>query len=107
MTHPSAPMPHRVQRKRTKGWRMPENTVYVGRPTKWGNPYVVGGKGRNSFAPVPSDAKMGVSWFREALVNLLAKYPESLHTLRGKNLACWCELDKPCHADVLLELANR
>ena len=35
-------MPIRVQRKRTKGWRMPANTVYVGRPTKWGNPYVVG-----------------------------------------------------------------
>jgi hypothetical protein len=32
----------RIQRKRTKGWRMPENAVYVGRPTKWGNPYQVG-----------------------------------------------------------------
>src|SRR3972149_2913182 len=32
-------MPRRIQRKRTKGWRMPANTVYVGRPTKWGNPY--------------------------------------------------------------------
>ena len=34
-------MPKRIQRKRTAGWRMPENTVYVGRPTRWGNPYPV------------------------------------------------------------------
>ena len=32
-------MPERIQRKRTKGWRMPEGAIYVGRPTKWGNPY--------------------------------------------------------------------
>jgi hypothetical protein len=30
-----------------------------------------------------------------------------IHELRGKNLACWCPLNQPCHADVLLELANR
>ena len=34
--------PIRIQRKRTKGWRMPPNTVYVGRPTIWGNPFPVG-----------------------------------------------------------------
>lgn len=34
-------MPERVQRKRTKGWRMPANTIYVGRPTHWGNHWVV------------------------------------------------------------------
>ena len=36
--------PVRIQ-KRSKGWKMPENTVYVGRPTKWGNPFVVGKPG--------------------------------------------------------------
>ena len=34
-------MPKRIQRKRTKGWKMPDGAVYVGRPTKWGNPYSV------------------------------------------------------------------
>ena len=34
--------PQRIQRRRTKGWRMPENAVYVGRGTMWGNPYKVG-----------------------------------------------------------------
>lgn len=32
-------MPQRIQRKRVKGWRMPEGAVYVGRPTEWGNPW--------------------------------------------------------------------
>ncbi len=51
--------PIRIQRKRTRGWKMPEDAIYVGRPTKC-----------------------------------------------GKTLACFCALDQPCHADVLLELAN-
>lgn len=36
----------------------------------------------------------------------LPKFPDLLDGLRGKNLACWCDLDQPCHADVLIELAN-
>jgi len=90
--------PKRIQRKRTKGWKMPENTVYVGRPSKWGNPY-----------PVESD--------RSNEYFVLARYRDHLRfafmltkvvvELRGKNLACWCPIDRPCHADVLLELANR
>ena len=35
-------MPKRIQRKRTKGWRMPADAIYVGRPTKWGNPDKIG-----------------------------------------------------------------
>ena len=93
--------PERIQRKRTKGWRMPENTIYVGRPTKWGNPFV------------GDDV---VKWYRkdwELTIQLrmgtdrCAKLVDDLHELRGKNLACWCRLDQECHADVLLELANR
>jgi len=34
--------PKRIQRSRAKGWKMPANAIYVGRPTVWGNPYVVG-----------------------------------------------------------------
>ena len=98
--------PHRVQLRRTKGWRMPENTVKVDRTTRWGNPFVV------SKYNTPEKA---VAQFRRAVadyadVGLWLDFdPESeraLAPLRGKNLACWCPLDAPCHADVLLELAN-
>lgn len=96
--------PARIQRKRIKGWKMPANTVYVGRPTKWGNPYAVNGNSRNMFAAVPADAAMAARWFREVAV----KFPrDTFKPLRGKNLACWCDLSSPCHADVLLELANK
>ena len=91
-------MPKRVQLKRTKGWRMPENTVYVGRGSMWGNPFRV--------TPEHS-AEDAVRDFRAYVVGRLDNgvgYP--LDALRGKNLACWCKLGAPCHADVLLELAN-
>lgn len=96
--------PVRVQRKRIKGWRMPANTVYVGRPTKYGNPYSPRGNSRNIFAAVPPDNKTAVRWYREAAVKLPAS---SFADIRGKNLCCWCALDQPCHADVLLEIANK
>ncbi len=105
-------MPKRIQRKRQRGWRMPENAVYVGRPGKWGNPFVVGKPYRDLFGPAqPCTQEMAVKWFRAWLTaddgfggkRLL----EDIEALRGKNLACWCRLDRPCHADVLLEIANR
>ncbi len=83
--------PIRVQRKRTKGWKMPPNTVSVCRPGKWGNPFTV----ENSGAVSP------VLRFACEVAPLLDVTP-----LRGKNLACFCSLDDECHADVLLELAN-
>ncbi len=83
----------RVQRKRTKGWCMPANTVYVGRPTKWGNPYKVGAI-RREDAIVLYEA-----WLRDRL----SEDSGFLDPLKGKDLACWCPLDKPCHADVLLK----
>lgn len=96
-------MPVRIQRRRSKGWRMPEGAVYVGRPTKWGNPFGAGHSRMNA-----SDRRDAVDLFRGWVVGLLSNgtgYP--LGALRGKDLACWCPLDQPCHADVLLELANR
>lgn len=98
--------PRRVQLSRQKGWRMPENTVKVDRTTKWGNPFVV------SKYNTPEKA---VAQFKRAIADYadvelwLDFNPERdpQRELRGKNLACWCPLDKPCHADVLLELANR
>jgi len=98
--------PRRVQRKRIKGWRMPPNTVSVCRPGKWGNPFRVG-DGLHTTAQQCVDAyerwlTSGESYTHEAAPPSTAELAE----LRGKNLACFCPLDQPCHADVLLSLAN-
>ena len=89
-------MPKRIQRKRSKGWRMPKNAVYVGRPTKWGNPFKLNVYGEEAL-----------DMFRKDLERRLKLEPKFLEPLRGKDLACWCPLDRLCHADILLELANR
>lgn len=91
--------PVRIRLSRIKGWRIPENTVKVDRSTNFGNPYL----------PLTHDAagrQRAVEQFRDYCPpdSLLAEAARRL--LRGKNLACWCPLDQPCHADVLLELAN-
>lgn len=115
--------PTRIQRKRTKGWKMPKGAVYVGRPTKWGNPFVVHGDhmlhGRSQ--PMAPEIAVGCfratvkegAWFSQPLPWPKGKIPAEMTTvadvqreLRGKTLACWCPLDQPCHADVLLEIAN-
>jgi hypothetical protein len=113
-------MPVRIQRLRTKGWRMPEGALYVGRPTLWGNPFVgvpalAVDAYRAMIGPGPCSISCGpdtVQFARNAHPNTLhwawrQWAREHMHTLRGKDLACWCGLDEPCHADVLLELANR
>ena len=99
-------MPERIQRKRTKGWRMPPNAIYVGRGTKWGNPFAIGEKGPfvNPRRTVQNAAE-AVALFRQWHKFPVAVGP-AIAELRGKDLACWCPLDQPCHADVLLELAN-
>lgn len=104
--------PQRVQRKRTKGWRMPENTLYVGRGSKWGNPYPVGSMHPSGDGEtwVVLSAENSVSMYRSHLEERLWGRPSlasQVAELAGKNLACWCPLYQPCHADVLLELANR
>lgn len=95
-------MPKRIQRKRTKGWRMPEGAVYVGRPTKWGN-----------FRELQRHADewqrgMAVEEYRLWYSSQPAEWLQAavVAPLRGHDLACWCPIDQPCHADVLLELAN-
>lgn len=95
-------MAKRIQRQRTKGWRMPEGAVYVGRPSKWGNPYAMGGV-----------TLMGISYGPHSRADVVRLYSENVlfsHTelseIRGRDLVCWCPLDQPCHADVLLEWAN-
>ena len=94
---------------------MPPNTVYVGRPTEWGNPYVIG---RTTEYHEKLSRDEAVAAFRKWIVARDGDFKRSgrafgkayshviRHLLRGKNLACWCPLDQPCHADVLLEIAN-
>ena len=107
-------MPVRIQCKRMKGWKMPENAVYVGRPTEFGNQFRVGrpvdhyGRG---FTVISSAAE-AVSLFRQQFDDLSGgieakdRRERVRSLLKGKDLACWCPLGHPCHADVLLEIAN-
>lgn len=120
-------MPKRIQRRRTKGWKMPKGAVYVGRPTKWGNPFnLKGAYGEaakdlcgmdlNYSDPKNEGARDLVGYARQLAVKnyrtYLEKHPELIEAakkeLRGKDLACWCPVNgyEPCHADVLLEIAN-
>lgn len=110
--------PKRIQRKRTRGWKMPPNTIYVGRRSVWGNPFRVsnGDCDHPECGPAshpPLTAQMAVDSFRmnlPGIIRVLSRQKrfngDPLAMLRGKNLACWCPLDQPCHADVLLEIAN-
>jgi Domain of unknown function (DUF4326) len=94
--------PKRIQRSRSKGWKMPANAIYVGRPTVWGNPYVVGSKLMNGETLT---AEKAVELYEQHLAENFSER-DIRHCLRGKDLACWCALDEPCHADVLLRIAN-
>lgn len=160
-------MPDRLQRRRTRGWRMPADAVYVGRPTRWGNPFqlhslsgglVRYGPGHQQRFGRPWDYEGRISadgnrhdlWYaaddivetyvrwatRAEVVELfrltltaptpgmVAAYPpagrlawctvaEVRAELAGRDLVCWCPVTDqqgnsvPCHADVLLDLANR
>jgi hypothetical protein len=82
-------MPKVLNRRRCG---IPKGSVYVGRPTKWGNPFEIGRDGTRSDV---------VAKYRE----WIAKRPELVGELRGKDLVCWCA-PQACHADVLLALAN-
>lgn len=87
---------------------MPPNSVYVGRPTKWGNPFSIRSiKGAYRGPMTDFQARQfAIVDFRKWLIKSKA-LREAISELRGKDLVCWCPLDQPCHADVLLELANR
>jgi hypothetical protein len=96
--------PVRLQLSRAKGFDLQKlssetnklSVVNVARPTKWGNPFRV---------DTMRDASQAVAAYRDRLMR--DRLSEELGELRGKNLACWCKPGAPCHADVLLELANR
>ena len=103
-------VPTRVQLRRTKGWRMPPNTVKVDRTSRWGNPFRIGDIVHRGLAfsgrdEIVRDAAHAVQMFERWLFTL-ERSAGLVSELRGKNLACWCLLDAPCHADALLEMAN-
>lgn len=100
---------------------MPPNTVSVSRPGRLGNPFTIPVAIESGYANSQSAQAFVVECFRDWLGPTQQgrdwwQGPESdarkaaitaaLPEIRGKNLACWCGLDQPCHADVLLELAN-
>lgn len=109
--------PKRIQMRRARGWRKPASAVYVGRPSRDGNRFRVG----------PYSAFDAVRMFREELELECARDPQAAEMtwarLRSHDLACWCRLCpahadglplgvecavcSPCHANVLLELANK
>lgn len=114
--------PKRIQLSRKKGYRKPEGVVVVSRPSKWGNPYrwenyrsyVPGGWGEEGYQVSAHDRRrFAVVDFEAALLAPFNDPPpgyptvEEIRTeLASKDLACWCPLDGPCHADVLLKVAN-
>ncbi len=113
-------MPVRHQRKRIKGWQKPNGSVIVDRTSKWGNPYTVeqakeaGFKAPHKAAVDAFDAFLkGDDWALacdgdvEKSEALREKLLTDIHELKGKDLVCFCPLDKPCHADVLIRLANK
>lgn len=113
--------PIRVQLSRKKGWRMPPNTVSVARPGKWGNPFNATQIGVVLPHPdpmrcfpmqivhlrTPPSLDRCLDMFAAVMQVKLRENPALTEPLRGKNLACWCPLDQPCHADILLRMANR
>lgn len=129
-------MSNRIQLQRTKGWRKPENTVLVARRSRWGNPFAVVGaqviarpwsvqRERNLQSAVQwrgdeviYSCHSSVSGATAHAINLFHAYcavtlrdtpiefAKWIAPLRGHDLGCWCPLNQPCHADVLLELAN-
>lgn len=117
-------MPERIQLRRTRGWRKPPGTIVVTRSTMWGNPFTPEGA---IFAGYEQPSRACVNHFT-AWVEGNPDYPDvyklggrdfnriqirdNLRDLTGRDLACWCPLTDddgerfPCHADVLLRLAN-
>jgi hypothetical protein len=100
-------MPERIQLRRTKGWRKPAGAIVVARPSGWGNPYRIGddipGTGGDTY-----DRTTATEMFRRSAMSFWGEEWRAAvrAELGGHDLACWCPLHQPCHADVLLELAN-
>lgn len=102
-------VPHRVRLSRAPGWRMPDGVVKVDRTTRWGNPFDHRRRGRADAirryeAWVGGDGPDELPGGRRVGVVSRAWVLDHLPALAGHSLACWCPLDEPCHADVLVRL---
>ena len=102
----SATSPCRVWRRRVKGWRMPENTVSVCRPGRFGNPFMVGPDRTQRQAVECFRAWLTTPYITAGIPEKKQAILDGLESIRGKNLACFCQPGTACHADVLLDLAN-
>jgi len=121
-------MPERIQRKRVKGWRLPEGAKIVDRSSRWGNPFAVRKADGYMVARYEVYLHRPLGGFDRGLVIGILPTREEAHTdavrhyrdwfpssglaeqldlLRGHDLACPCPADLPCHADFLLIEANR
>lgn len=113
--------PARIQRRRTRGWRTPDDTVIVSRPSRFGNPFTFAlayelGYARHGDTEQARAAVVGAftdwlagnrsMWQSEEGDRARQRILDGLPELRGKNLACYCPDGAPCHADVLLRIAN-
>lgn len=102
------PAPKRVRRQRTRGWRMPAGAIYVGRGSKWGNPWTEK-DGRfmagSEWRAVVIDCFKVMLNERGLPGNTYPSDDEIRAELAGRDLACWCPLDAACHADQLLAIA--
>lgn len=98
------PQPKRVQRVR--GVALPEGVRYVGRPSKWGNPYVFRERDLKAGRILVSDREAAVAQYEADLVADPVRLDAARRALAGHDLACYCPLDVNCHADVLLRLTN-
>ena len=122
----------RIQLSRRKGYRKPAGAVVVARPSRWGNPYKVGqliwnegnhvwvkltaGMAVNCYLDDLQSVRSGLQLPKFSRLVWAASHPlgssgaawivANIGQLRGKDLACWCKLTQPCHADVLLALGH-
>jgi hypothetical protein len=109
-------MAKRIERSRERGWRKPVGAVIVDRTSRWGNPYdfrdLEGGRAEavERFAGwIVNPQSEPIWWYGGKKPKLF--YPSTVEEIRaqlgGRYLVCFCGLDEPCHADVLLDIANR
>jgi len=127
--------PRRIQRRRTKGWHAPDGAVYVGRGSKWGNPctqvrmpaldgseweregrlgktsgqhhaFVHPDKTISSHLVLDATREQAVAMYRDWLDLMPSLVEAARAELKGRDLMCWCPPDEPCHADLLLAVAN-
>jgi hypothetical protein len=101
----SGALPLRIQLKRSKGWRLPPGTLKVDRTTHWGNPFT-----EAECGSVAEAVARHAAWMRGEVEAPDRRAPPTAAAIRaalgGHNLACWCALEGPCHANLLLRLAN-